>query len=910
MCDTRAASVLATAFVAGVICTVVVTAARFDEPIQEPFFGIEDGPEHRPGDAEAVAPHAMPDAADGLASASAPHDPPQPPAVTARPAVGSFADMAAALSRPPERLALGAGLGPIAARVESQALPTAGRGEGGRVSHAAPRQPVLESGLVAEPELQAVETPDPAAPPVEELKALVERVRPTPSAAPAAEPRPTESPPARPAPLPGAEWNDPDQVNWSDAAADQGQATGSAAAAFPAGRRRGLFGERRSESADAPPEVSAPARGGRLLDRLRGDRRPPATAATEAAGTTPPVPACGRWPAPAKLREQIEQVAQAARGGPPEEAAIDGWTAACRARLEDVLGTAGPGDARADASLVALGETVSVGMAAGDASTDAVRASLTRRAALAVARRVAVWRAAAALAADLAASTPPGAGSDVDRRLASAQLAAEIAALLAALERFESGTTPADAAAVQTTLRALAAPDSVAARGLVRTVGDHYLAPNVRIAVHHKFVERMLPEATVKTAPMQDFVLGRKVRGTSTVEQSTSIVFLPAADGIRCELLVRGEVDSRTVTAAGPAAIHSRGAAQFTVRKPVSLSPQGLAFGTALGSASNQTQLATIQTSFDGVPIMGSIVQKIVRNQHDESKPQATREVNEKIIVRACREVDLQAEPKFTELAERIRERIWNPMVQLGLEPTTVAMESTADTATIRLRLAAAEQLGAHTPRPRAPAEALLGLQVHESTLNNGCQQLDLAGRRFALEDLIRLVSRRIGLEPRIPADLPEGVSVSFAATQPLRLECRDGLVRIRLALDAIESGRRNWYDVVAEVAYQPVVAGPQVLLERSGQVHLPGHKGLELPLRTIFAKIFPKERPVRLLPASIVENPRLADLRAVQVVSTDGWFALALDGAAERPAAGPAITAPQGRSRLPAAQGRVPRRR
>jgi hypothetical protein len=42
-------------------------------------------------------------------------------------------------------------------------------------------------------------------------------------------------------------------------------------------------------------------------------------------------------------------------------------------------------------------------------------------------------------------------------------------------------------------------------------------------------------------------------------------------------------------------------------------------------------------------------------------------------------------------------------------------------------------------------------------------------------------------------------------------------------------------------------------------------------------------------LPASIVENPRLADLRAVQVVSTDGWFALALDGGAERPAAGPA---------------------
>ena len=69
-------------------------------------------------------------------------------------------------------------------------------------------------------------------------------------------------------------------------------------------------------------------------------------------------------------------------------------------------------------------------------------------------------------------------------------------------------------------------------------------------------------------------------------------------------------------------------------------------------------------------------------------------------------------------------------------------------------------------------------------------------------------------------------------------------------------------------------------------------------------------ERPIALLPPSIVKNPRLADLRAVQVVSTDGWFAFALDGAAEGPASGPAVTAPKGKSRLPAAQSRTPRHR
>jgi hypothetical protein len=895
MFDRRAAIVLALALTGGGFFAAAVTSHSLLEPVPEPFFGLEDP-------ATTAAPVAAP------VRPSAPFE-----ARLERPSVGGFADMAAALERPPERLALAEGIGPIFTSIQSQTLPTAASGTTSRVEHAgSPSEAAAPAApAVAEPELLVVEPDSAPQPPAEELKALVDRVRPPPAVGqpepvPVEPPRPDESPPT-PAPLPGDEWNDPERVNWSDAAADQSQTTGSAAASLPGGRRRGIFPERRPTDAAAP----GPLRGGRLLDRLRGDRRPllagdsgPVTAAEPDAAS----PAVSRWPAPSRLRTQLDQVAQAARGSQPGAAAVAAWAGTCRARLDEAIATSGPADPQADAALVSLGELVPSGMAAGDGLADPALASLTRRAALAVARRVAAWRAASALCAGFVGTSTRVPPAELDGRLAVAQLEMEIARLLDAVERFEASSAPADAAAAKAALQAIAAMASARAADLVRTITDHYMAPNVRVAVHRRFVERMLPEATVTTSPMQDFVLGRQVRGTSTVERSTAVAFVPDAEKIRLELLVHGEVASRTVTDAGPAAIHSRGEANFTVRKPVSLSPQGLVFGTALGSASNQSQLGTIQTSFDGVPLMGTLVQRIVRNQADESRPQAAREVNEKIIIRACRQVDEQAEPKFGAMAENVRERIWNPMVQLGLEPTAVAMESTADLATVRLRLAAATQLAAHTPRPRAPAEALLGVQVHESTLNNGCERLELAGRTFALEDLIRLVCQRIGIEPRIPDDLPEGVRVTFAAVQPLRVEFRDGLVRIRLALDAIESGRRSWYDVVAEVAYQPTSSGPQVLLERSGQVHLADRKGLEIPLRTIFAKIFPKERPIALLPATVTRNPRLADLRAVQLVSTDGWFALALDGTAAPPATGPAITAPQGKAKLPAAQSRVPR--
>ena len=160
---------------------------------------------------------------------------------------------------------------------------------------------------------------------------------------------------------------------------------------------------------------------------------------------------------------------------------------------------------------------------------------------------------------------------------------------------------------------------------------------------------------------------------------------------------------SRTVTESGPVALTSRGNSSFTVHKPLTVGDEGLVVGRAVGSASSRSQLADIQTSFDGVPIMRSLVRSIARNQHDENLPEANREVIDKIVARACREVDQQVGPRLEEAAERLRTQAWGPLERLGLEPTPVALESTDGIAMARLRLAAGDQLAAFTPRPRAP---------------------------------------------------------------------------------------------------------------------------------------------------------------------------------------------------------------
>ena len=80
-------------------------------------------------------------------------------------------------------------------------------------------------------------------------------------------------------------------------------------------------------------------------------------------------------------------------------------------------------------------------------------------------------------------------------------------------------------------------------------------------------------------------------------------------------------------------------------------------------------------------------------------------------------------------------------------------------------------------------------------------------------------------------------------------------------------------------------------------QLSSPGHRGrMELALRTVFGKIFVKERPIAILPAKLAAHRGMAD---VQAVCADGWFALALAESAPvamMPAATPVAEQPSRR--------------
>jgi len=696
-------------------------------------------------------------------------------------------------------------------------------------------------------------------------------------------------------------WVDPDGEDWAEAVTNSTSTTRQPASAeTPRERILRRLSDNRENVAATPDETSAlppapeppvtealpttdvnnepPVK--RLLERLRPAERLRDRFGQRDRRNEPPLPQSAApqtaWPPPTELLRQLDALAAEASPRPAVYQGVRDWVDNTTAAVNGVLVTEGPHAPVASAAVALLADCVPSGMAVADQldDADADTASELRRVAFAVKRRAVAWQAAAMLAAQWRAGVAGEAGL-----AETEQATVDLVHLLAAVERFEADPRSTQAAEVQQAIQGVTAVNPAESGAIARAISNHYAAANLRVSLQEKFLTLLMPETTSRAEAVRETVLGRLVRGRRVVEQTTSIRLTPDPDEICFDLVVAGDVSTYAITDTGPISMASRGTGQFTVQKPVKICQQGLVVGPATASASNRARLMNVSTSFDSVPLMGSLLRTLARNQHAENLPAANREVAQKIIWQSCRQTDEESERKFAELAGMVEEKFWNPLVQLGLNPSPF-METTEDRAILRLRLHADAQLAAHTPRPREPENSLLGVQIHQSTLNNAFDRLNIGGHRLSLEDLFVRVQERLGLEPAVPEDIPEGVSVTFEAVDPLRVEFADGLVEVRVAIDALESGRRDWYDVIGRVSYKPVLVGNQVLLERDGPIRIggPGHRGrIEFALRTIFGKIFPKERPLPVLPKKITEHPRLQELVAAQAVSWDGWFALAL---------------------------------
>ncbi len=216
---------------------------------------------------------------------------------------------------------------------------------------------------------------------------------------------------------------------------------------------------------------------------------------------------------------------------------------------------------------------------------------------------------------------------------------------------------------------------------------------------------------------------------------------------------------------------------------------------------------------------------------------------------------------------------------RLRLDPLLL-VQTTPQRLILRVRLAGTDQLGAHTPRPRALAGSWASLQVHQSAINNVLDRLQLAGRRFTLPELEQHLQHLLEVPIKLGEKKDRKARLLFAEDHPVRVQLHQGQIRLQIHLAELATSRRRWRNLSVEVRYRPVRQGRWYSLQREGYVQLAGQVrslGAELVVRGIFNRIFHRQRRWPLYPPTWEQDQRMRHLAITQCVVDDGWLGLSL---------------------------------
>ncbi|NLE38691.1 MAG: hypothetical protein GX621_11760 [Pirellulaceae bacterium] len=417
---------------------------------------------------------------------------------------------------------------------------------------------------------------------------------------------------------------------------------------------------------------------------------------------------------------------------------------------------------------------------------------------------------------------------------------------------------------------------------LQHRIATHYRNANVRVVLSENLLNQLMPEQLPEYERVRDTILGNPVRGERLSATEVAIRLIPDERRLRLALEVTGEVAALTSSNSGPARFQNTSESHYVARKPMELTVDGLKVWPAeVDDVSNVTRLRRVQTTLDGIPVLGSLMKNVAKNQHDMKRSEVRREVERKISTQARQRIDEETDARLTEFSDRFSARVLEPMKGMLLGPDVIQAVTTEDRLTMRLRVASRQQLGASTPRPMAPGNSQASFQIHQTALNNMVEQLELNGETMKLPELRARLAERLRW-PEIAQRTTENddVTITFAGDDAVLVTCDDGLVTIDLSIACLRKARRAWRNFQVRVSYRPVVDGLSAELVREGVVKLPGPRlstNSQVALRAIFCKIFSQHATREIVPERIRNHPKLSELAVTQMVMEDGWIAFAL---------------------------------
>ncbi len=450
----------------------------------------------------------------------------------------------------------------------------------------------------------------------------------------------------------------------------------------------------------------------------------------------------------------------------------------------------------------------------------------------------------------------------------------------AAIESYEQTCDPQtgrELVAAQQELRASAEPLD---QELADAVEQHYRNANIRIAITSAMLNRYVSRERSESRAVRERIAGTPVRGHAETTSESRMKLLPATGQWQMNLEAAGVVDSETLADGGAAQIRSRGETDFTASKSITVGTDGVHMEPTSVRANSNSRPMGVSSDYDWMPVVGDVIRNRAMDQYRAKRGQAKSEVEYKVAARAMKKLDRESGRMIEDVRDQMHAQVYAPLEEAGVNLTTVELTSSPERLVARLRVAGNKQIGAHTPRPRAPADSLASLQIHESALTNAAVSLGLDNQRFTAEQL------QVKLRERLPrlamATAPEsrpGTLFHFADQDAVQFHMNKGRLELTLALAAYEQEGRSIGPLVVHAFYVPVVDGLKAEFARDGGLGIEGRlsSGDRAVLHNVFKEVFSEERRLPVVKLDNPDDQRLAGLMITQLVMEDGWLGIAV---------------------------------
>ncbi len=453
--------------------------------------------------------------------------------------------------------------------------------------------------------------------------------------------------------------------------------------------------------------------------------------------------------------------------------------------------------------------------------------------------------------------------------------------LLTELETLEEDPISRVSSSLASTVQVLRLSREEEQKAVAAAVNDHYRNANIRLSISQQLIERLLPENAVDSRPVRRSILGADTAGDSSVRTELKLKLIPDETGWNVGVGVTGDLVSLTRSSKGPAVFHNTSTAQIDSHRYVRLDPLGYRVSSEPTNVQSQDYLRNMSTDFDSLPIIGDFARFLVREQFNQKRGLAQRITRRIIAEEADAEFDRRLEESLAKAEKELQNRLVGPLESLNLNPLVVAMSTSEDRLTIRYRVANEQQMAANTPRPRAPTDSLLSMQLHQSAINNMIAQIGLSGRNWTIPQLYQRLSEVFqGDNWELPADMlaeVSEISIRFADTRPATVELLDGKLRLTLRIAEFRQGDRMHIErFIVSSNYIPAADGMTAELIRDGVVEIVSNHD-RLKLRIIFAKVFVSNPQIPLISEHWASDPRSEGLAVSQVEIRDGWLAVAI---------------------------------